>query len=138
MVISAVGREWKKNKKLSLYGFDNLVCASINKNNKNMGEINMAEKKWHKIEDTIKKFEQPGDEVTGTLVAIEENQSYGGKVYKLENGDKTITVFGTAVLDSRMAGVEIGSEVLIRFVDEKPNKTKGYNPIKNFDVFVSK
>jgi hypothetical protein len=122
--------EWRKNKTLSDYGFPS---------NKNSEVMNMANKnEWTKVEDTIVKFEKAGDSAEGKLIAIEEGRNFGNKVYKLETGAKTLTIFGTSVIESQMSGVSIGDAVKIVFTGTKENKNKGQSPIKLFDVFIKR
>lgn len=92
---------------------------------------------YKKIEDKIHKWAEKGDYIEGELVSSEESRTFGNKVYKFKTeDDETIVVFGTAVLDSQMAGVELGDKVKIEYLGEKENKKKGQNSIKLFEVSI--
>lgn len=49
-----------------------------------------------------------------------------------------VSVGGRKVIDSRMARVKVGQVVGLKFVEELPAKTKGYNPTKLIKVFTPK
>lgn len=49
-----------------------------------------------------------------------------------------ISVGGRKMIDSRMAHVKIGQVFGLKFVEELPAKTKGYNPTKLIRVYVPK
>jgi hypothetical protein len=52
-----------------------------------------------------------------------------------EAGD-IVSVGGRAMIDSRVAKVKIGQVFGLKFTEELPAKTKGYNPTKLIKVFV--
>lgn len=124
-----------KNRYLDEFGFTNPI---IRKQGGEKHMANIRKDEWTKVEDTIVKFEKAGDSVDGKLIAIEEGKSFGNKVYKLENGPKTYTIFGTSVIESQMAGVSIGDMVKIVYDGSKENKNKGQHPIKLFSVYTQK
>jgi len=91
---------------------------------------------WVKRAAKIKEFAKKGDSIEGTLEGIEEGKQFGNKVFKIKDTSGELwAVFGTAVLETNMNGVPIGSEVKIIFTGEQPPKKKGQNPLKLFDVF---
>ena len=94
---------------------------------------------YKKVESDIFKFEKEGDCVEGKLISVEDNKSFQGKVYKIEN-DKGIThaVFSTVILASLMEQVSIGDSVKIIYTGVKPNPVKGQNDTKLYEVFVKK
>lgn len=125
----------RNNKKLYDYGIKNPVIKKSN-----MGANKMDEKDlngFKKVEDLIFKFEKEGDSIKGILLDAEESKSYDNMVYKIKRSDdnKTVTIFGTTVLDSKLKLVPVGKEVVILMSGEKES-SKGKNPIKLFDVYV--
>lgn len=49
-----------------------------------------------------------------------------------------VSVGGRKTIDSRMARVVVGQIFGLKFVEEQPSKTKGYNPTKIIKVFTPK
>lgn len=92
---------------------------------------------WEKQEGNVFVFAFEGDTCEGTLLKRELGR-YGNEVYLLKTKDKTWTVFSTAVMESRMTGVEIGEQVKIVYLGTQPSKTKGHQDVKLFDVFVDR
>lgn len=89
-----------------------------------------------KVEDKIMKFLAVGDAVTGKLVSKEVNSNFGNSVYKIATDEGRAVVFGTAVLENKMAGVMVGDTISIVYIGDIENKKKGQHPIKNFDVYI--
>lgn len=110
---------------------------------------------------------QPGDFVLGTLTAVKDVKStlpdrvgelqkvYTVKVKECEyhvldekkrvvetpvkpEEGTIVSVGGRAGIDSRMGSVKIGQVFGLKFVEEIPSKTKGYNPTKAIKVFTPK
>ncbi len=112
-------------------------------------------------------WSQVGDYVYGTLIGIREVAStlpdragemqkiYDVKVKECEyhvlddkkkvvedavtpsEGD-IVSVGGRKTIDSRMSRVKVGQIFGLKFVEEQPSKTKGYNPTKIIKVFTPK
>lgn len=112
-------------------------------------------------------FNEIGDYVLGTLIGVKKVKStfpdkkgelqniYTVKVkeskYHLldekkkvipdpvvpEEGD-IVSVGGRKIIDSRMEKVKLGQIFGLKFKEELPPKTKGYNPIKLITVYVPK
>lgn len=111
------------------------------------------------------KFGKIGDFVKGTLVSVRDIKSTlpgqegkMNKVYELLTDagsfhtifeDKTVSKDATVVnpeeywnvagkpgIDSQMRNVKYGTIVAFRFSEEKPSKTKGFNPNKVIKVLV--
>lgn len=110
---------------------------------------------------------QPGDYVLGALVSVKDvastlpdKKGEMQKVYEIKaregsyhvlddkkrvveepvevsEGD-IISVGGRKTIDSRMARAKIGQIVGLKFTEELPAKTKGYNPTKLIKVFFPK
>lgn len=141
MTISAVGKEWRKNKPLDIYLSAN--CTNISKT---MEVPQMAKKEietssvdgYEEVGDTIFKFEKIGDELDGQFVAQEAGKSFGNQVYKISKNGRMFSVFSTTVLESRMKGVKIGDFVMIKYVADIPNKNKNLHDVKDFKVFIKK
>lgn len=55
----------------------------------------------------------------------------------LDDGD-VVSVGGRKTIDSRMARIKVGQMVGLKFVEELPPKTKGYNATKMIRVFAPK
>lgn len=49
-----------------------------------------------------------------------------------------VSVGGRKTIDSRMARIKIGQVFGLKFIEELPSKTKGYNPTKLIKVFTPK
>lgn len=114
------------------------------------------------------KFTFPGDRIFGTLIAVREMESRLPsakpgemvKVYefKADSGEFHDTdekknpikppieiqegeiwnVGGNSMLDNQLRNVKLGTKVAIKFTEEKPSKTKGFNPQKIKKVYVPK
>jgi hypothetical protein len=91
---------------------------------------------WKNIEGDVFRFEVAGDCIEGILKGVEDSLQFKNKVYKIETKEGNKTVFGTVVLDQKMIGISVGTEVKIEYTGEKVNKKKGQNAIKLFDVFT--
>lgn len=94
---------------------------------------------FKKVVDTIFKFESEGESVQGCLVAVEDGTKFGNKAYKIQTKESgVITVFGTSILESLMASVPLGKEVVIVYTGSKPDKNgnKARKDTKLFEVFV--
>ena len=82
----------------------------------NIYEIKIDEGSYHILDDKKKVVEAP---------------------IVLSKGD-IISVGGRWSIDSRMERVKIGQKVGLKFSEEKPATTKGYNPAKIIKVFTPK
>lgn len=92
-----------------------------------------------KIEPNVWKPENEGDEITGVLVKVDDSKKFdvGNKIYHLDttmnqDNPQQEIIFGTTVLNDRMAHIVIGDIVRITFKGTTPSE-KG-NPTKLFDV----
>lgn len=79
-------------------------------------EVKVREAKYHLLDEKKKVIEEP-------IVC--------------EDGD-IVSVGGRKIIDSRMDKVKIGQVFGLKFKEELPPKTKGYNPTKLITVFVPK
>ena len=79
---------------------------------------------------------EEGDTIEGRLIEKRENIGDNhSNVYTLETAEgEKVGVWGSAVLDSKLAGIAIGKMVAIEYLGKKPSPTKGRNPYKDFKV----
>jgi len=93
---------------------------------------------FEKVEVDMWKPEKSKDEIIGVLLEKEtdvgENNS---TLYHLEVDGKSIGVWGSAVLNTKMAPVQVGSKIKIVYLGTGEAQ-KGRNPPKLFDVYVDK
>lgn len=98
---------------------------------------------WEKIEGskTDKSWPEKGQELkVGDSVEgryVEKNSNVGpnqSNIYILERGNETIGVWGSTVIDGRMANVAIGKMVKIVYKGIQSSE-KGGRKYKDFDVF---
>jgi len=111
------------------------------------------------------KWGQPKDFIEGTLIDIREIESQipgkegeMNKIYEIRANSGSFhdldekknpvpeatvlaqgdvwTVGGKPGIDSQMRNAKIGQKVGMRFVEEKPSKTKGFNPTKVIKIFL--
>ena len=111
--------------------------------------------KWGKLKDFIEGTlvdireipnQLPGKE--GQMTKIYEIQANSGSFHELDEkknpmDDATVlekgdvwTVGGKAGIDNQMRNAKIGQTVGMRFIEEKPSKTAGFNPTKVIKVFL--
>lgn len=79
-------------------------------------EIKVREASYHVLDEKKKVVEEP-------IVPEEES---------------IVSVGGRKTIDGRMAHVKIGQIVGLKFTEELPSKTKGYNPTKLIKVYTPK
>lgn len=79
-------------------------------------------------------FQQVGDTIEGVLVAKRQGKMYDTGVYDIQTKEGIRTVFGTAILDTRMERVEENHPIKIEFVGEV--KTGTGRLAKNFKVYT--
>lgn len=111
------------------------------------------------------KFSSVGDHVFGTLIAVREVMSNipgkasqemvkvyeikvdGGEFHDIDENKKVIetpiklnagdiwNVGGGFMLDGQMRNIKIGQKIGIKYTADKPNKQKGFNPMKIKKVY---
>jgi hypothetical protein len=79
-------------------------------------EVKVRDAQWHVLDEKKRVVDEPVIAQEGDIVSV--------------GGRKTI--------DSRMARIKIGQIVGLKFVEELPAKTRGYNPTKLIKVFTPK
>jgi len=78
--------------------------------------------KWREINTNVWKPAEKGDNITGQLVRKVAHEEYSTKYY-LELDDKqTVFLWGSAILDDRMALVKVGQFVRVTFEGKDHNK----------------
>jgi hypothetical protein len=96
----------------------------------------MSNNEWKESTGTSWKPTEEGDSIEGLLIGVEEHVGQNdSKMYHIEQKDHaTIDVWGSTVLDMRMAVVKIGEEVKIVYKG-LGEKKRGNNAPKLFQVF---
>jgi len=114
------------------------------------------------------KFSKVGDRIFGTLIAVREMESRlpsakpgemvkvyefkatSGEFHGTDDSKNIIepaielvegeiwNVGGSAGLDNQLRNVKVGTKVAIKFTEERPSQTKGFNPQKIKKVYVQK
>lgn len=115
----------------------------------------------NEVSNDFMKFNEVGDFVKGILLSKRQVPStlpdkkgemqwiYEARVIdaKFHDGDgeevsydegSNISIGGRKVYDSRMRNIKIGQEFGLKYVEELPAKTKGYNPTKLIKVYAPK
>ena len=124
--------------RLDSFGIENPLQELINKRRGKYKMSNENENnEYKKVEESIFKFEKVNEEIIGILQSVEEGANYNNKVYRIKTvKDEVLVVFGTKVLDSKMASVQIGDDIKIVYTGVKEATKKGFNDTKLFDVYV--
>ena len=96
----------------------------------------MAE--WKKIEKSESHNFEISKEVSGIYLAKEENVGANNStLYKIEVGDDVVSVWGSTVLDNKMAQATPGDEVRIVYLGKTKNQRTN-REYKNFEVYSRK
>jgi hypothetical protein len=82
----------------------------------NVYEIKAQKGVFHKLDEKKKVVEEP--------ITINENEIW--------------SVGGTAVIDRQMQNIQKGQIIGLKFIEEKPSKTKGFAPAKIVKVYTPK
>ena len=72
---------------------------------------------------------------SGSFHALDEKKNPVAEATVIETGD-VWTVGGKPGIDTQMRNAKIGQFVGMRFVEEKPSKTTGFNPTKVIKVYL--
>jgi len=94
------------------------------------------EEQWDKVQTDVWVPENKGDEISGVYLSVQpeigENKS-NLYIIEVEEG-KTISFWGSKVLDGKMLAVKVGQQVKVLFLGKvKPEKGREY---KEYDVFI--
>ena len=88
---------------------------------------------FEEIEPNVWKYEKEGDSIEGVLIRKEEGVGPNkSRTYHLEKDGKQWMVWGTTIIDNRMAYVEVGKYVKITYKRTETNKQN--QPVKIFKV----
>ncbi len=71
----------------------------------------------------------------GTFHVLDEKKKVVDEPVVLKEGD-FVSIGGTAVIDRQMLNLVKGQKVALKFLEEKPSKTKGFAPAKIIKVFT--
>lgn len=91
---------------------------------------------FEKVEPLQWKPENDGDRIEGVLIQKAKLGAKQSNAYYIENKEGNNLVWGTAVLDDRLASVDVGDIVKIIYKGKKPN-SKG-QPTHQFEVYKKK
>lgn len=124
-------------------------------------EENEVQSNWIKFNVPLE------DKITGTLIAIREMKSTlpgkegemvkiyelkadSGSFHELDEKKKVIpepvvveagsiwSIGGKPIIDRQMQNIKIGQKIGLKFIEEVPAKTKGFNPAKTIRVYTPK
>jgi len=91
---------------------------------------------YKEIDPDFWKYQKDGDFVEGVLIRKEEDVGENkSKMYSIETSEGITNVWGSVVLDSRMALAKVGSKIKITYKGLGEAKS-GRNPPKIFKVEV--
>ena len=80
-----------------------------------------------------------GDSVEGTLCQVQENIGKNDSMlYNLETAEGIKSVWGSAILNSRMALVKVGDKIRITYKGLSKDAKEGRNPAKIFMVEIDR
>ena len=89
------------------------------------------------IQPDVWKPENEGDTIEGILIEKKENAgTYDSNAYMIDTKVKQLLIWGSTVLDDRMAFINVGERVRIVYKGKEKNQ-KG-QPVKIFRVFREK
>ncbi len=93
---------------------------------------------YQEINPTEWNYSNDGDFIEGILVRVQDNVGVNkSMLYSVETPEGVKSVWGAAILDSRMALVKVGDKVKVTFKGLAEAKG-GKNPAKIFKVEVDK
>lgn len=93
---------------------------------------------YEEINPTDWTYEKDGDCIEGVLVGKQDKVGvHESMLYSIENKDGVKNVWGSAILDQRMAFVKIGDKIKITYKG-LAEATAGKNPAKIFKVEVDR
>ena len=93
---------------------------------------------YQEIETDVWKPTTEGDKIEGILVSKDSEVGVNkSSIYTIESEGKAVGVWGSAVLDTKMTAVTVGSKIKIVYLG-LGNQKKGQNAPKLFQVFVDR
>lgn len=94
---------------------------------------------YQEINPTTWTYSKDGDFIEGILVRVQNNVGVNkSMLYSIENAEGVKSVWGTIILDEKMALVKVGDKLKITFLGHSKDAKKGKNPAKIFKVEVDK
>lgn len=97
----------------------------------------MTEDKYEEVTAEGIKFEKEGDSIEGVLESVTPSTQYEGQNnYDIKTKDGIKTVFGTTVLNTKLAKISLGSKIKIVYLGETKSKSGRF--YRDFQVFVAK
>lgn len=73
----------------------------------------------------------------GEFHDIDDKKKVADEATALNEGD-IVSIGGRSTIDTRLARAAVGQVIGLKFIEEQPSKTKGYNPTKVIRVFLPK
>ncbi len=71
----------------------------------------------------------------GTYHMLDDRKKVVEEPIVLREGD-FVSVGGTAVIDRQMTNIKVGQKIGLKYLEEKPSKTKGFAPAKIVKVYA--
>lgn len=94
---------------------------------------------YQEINPSIWEYKEVGDFIEGVFVRMQDKVGANeSKMYSLETSEGIKNIWGSVILDERMALVRIGDKLKITYKGVSKESTKGKNPAKIFKVEVDK
>lgn len=81
--------------------------------------------------------EKENDEITGEVTHIVEGL-YGNQLVLKTPSGKELKTPSHKVLQARCAGLKVGDNIRIVYLEEQPPKVRGQNPTKMYEVYKKK
>lgn len=93
----------------------------------------MSDKPWKKVEAETW-VPEVGDELEGIYLGMQSEVGPNkANLYKIESNGKTVSVWGSKVLDDNMLSVKVGQELKLVYKGKvKPEKGNEYNAYEVF------
>lgn len=92
----------------------------------------MSSDDWEEIISyDVMEWQEVGKVVEGVLINVEEDETFGNKLYHIQKNGDVISFYGTTMLNRMLNKVEVGSELKICYMGEKVGrKGKTYKEFK--------
>jgi len=124
---------------------------------KEENEIKLQWMKFNKIGDwasgtlmNVREMESKLSGQEGKIIKIYEFNAHGGSFHNIDEKKQILpepiiikegeiySMGGKAIIDKQMRMIKIGQIFGVRFTEEKPPKTKGFNPLKIIKIYAGK
>lgn len=91
---------------------------------------------FEEVEVGAWKPKEAGESIEGFLLKVEENVgTNNSNIYTLEVDKKPVAIWGSTILDPKMAAVIIGDKLKVQY-DGLGEAKAGHNAPKRFKVFI--